>query len=411
MSKCVKQIRIDQLKIGMYVIEMDVSWFKTPFFRHRLFIKNDKQIDAIQRAGVTILTIDLVKGIDVELATPAITKAWKPKQTVVTTMRDEMDAATKIQKFAKQRLQQLVTAMAHGETLKQELVQPIIDETLESVLRNDNAILAVVNMKQHGSVLYNHAFNVMSLCLVVGQRLAHSSEELSALGTAALVHDIGWTQLPMHLMGKRRPYAAAEKRLIEKHVHIGMSILEKNAQFSNDIIDMVRQHHENWDGSGYPQGLRHDEISANSRLLAVVDRYDELKHGLLDHPPITPGQALQHLTDDGKKNILDSVSVNHLIDVLGVFPVMSAVLLNSGERGIVIEMNRDDPFLPKVKLFYDKDKRVLTKPFELDLAMEHASYGTTITSLVDPDNEADDPAKILHDAVNLAPMVLMSSSR
>ena len=362
--KTIKKIPIELARCGMFVHELDISWFDTPFFKHTGKIETLQQIKALKEVGVKTLVIDLGKGLDVQSCrkSPEVKHEWKPRKTVVTTLKHEMDTAIKIQHHAQRTIQQLLGHIQRNEHIEIDMITPVVDQTMDSLMRNEQAILTLINMKQHGSELFKHAFNVMSLCLIVGQQLKYPEDDLILLGIAGLIHDVGWTRLPMHLMAKRRKYAEAELKLVKKHPQLSVEFFKAGKGFAPEVIRMLLEHHEYCDGSGYPNGLLGEQLDPMSKIISVVDHYDEMIHGMFDQPCFIPGVAARFLFTMAKKGLLDETYVNQVIHILGIYPIRSAVKLKGGEKGIVIELNRDKPLCPKIKIYYNKQGSALTHP-------------------------------------------------
>ncbi|MBT4838541.1 MAG: hypothetical protein HON94_14465 [Methylococcales bacterium] len=197
-------------------------------------------------------------------------------------------------------------------------------------------------------------------------------------------------------MVKHSKFTSAEKKLIESHVSLGLSFLKKDRNINPDVIEIVGQHHEFCNGSGYPHQLKQAEILLCSRILVVAEYYDELMQGLSGAAPMISGKAVRELFNLAKTKILDVDVVTHLIQLLGVFPLTSAVMLNTKEKAIVAELNRKQPLLPKVKVFYNKQNHPLSKPMVIDLSKQDSSTNTrSIEKVIDPEEVKTDPARLL----------------
>ncbi len=403
-----KEIQISQLRPGMFVSKIDISWINSPFLSHSMFIKTQTHIDRLRKSGVRLVTIDTDKGKDIsdiadaEKAKESLASAAKDttaNQSGVltkTSMKEELVVAKKLQKESFKVANAATENIKHDKAISAKPISPIIAGTLESLARNDQAIISLLHLEESSEKLLAHLFNVFSLALALALRMNLTEQEKEALGLAAFVHDAAWSKLPQNLFGTKTDYSTTENLLIEKHVDIVASLLAKSDGFSPEVINIIREHHERGDGSGYPKGLRADQISLCGKIIAVADCYDELIHGLAGYPGMLPKNALSHLYQAAQKGLFDIEIVAQLVNVIGVFPLNSAIVLSSGEKAKVIENNCSDPLHPKIRVFYMACGSPLNKPKDIDLSdPKHAVDGLAIKNIIDPHSPSVDPFQLL----------------
>ncbi len=393
-----QEIPIEQLKIGMFVTALDVSWLRTPFFKHAMLIENGAQVQALRDCGAKVVTIDTEKG-----AKP-VSGGQKPQGVIPspvshkpepTSLRSELETAKQVKESTKKVIRSLFALAKEGGAPKAEMVLPCIDQTIDSLSRNSQALITLFLSKRPSSKLHNHAFNTMSMALLVAQHLEYAVEDQRRLGLAALLMDIGWLKLPEKFFTFQTAYTDSEFAMIKEHVEYSLRLLEKG-DFDPVVFRLIAQHHERYDGSGYPAGLSGEQIHPMGRILSLVDHFDSATNGYYDAQPIIPARALQEIY---KKSLLSSHEtslVKVLIRLVGVYPPSSAVLLNTGERGVVTQVNWRAPLAPRVKIFYNKSLMPLLHPFEVDLAKQGAeSTVREIRSVIDPTLPGEDPARRL----------------
>lgn len=414
----VKKIPISLLKVGMYITKLDISWIDSPFMYHHLKIKNAAQIDKLLKAGVKQLSIDTSKGVDVEAPAdvirdkssqetdksqedqvakdkPVSEASAKEKVPERTSISQEFGVAKELKGKVEKLADEINEALKNDKAVDARQVSPLIDGTLSSLQRNNQALATLINIQRKDASLANHTFASFSLVLSISIKLSLGDDAQQALALAAFFHDTGWLKLPMHLLGKASPYTASEKKLIYQHVSIGLRSLKQNCELSSIVMRIITEHHEHLDGSGYPSGLKSDQIHPLSKVFAVVVRYDELVHGLLDRPAVTPHGALANLYKEAKNEKLDEPSVSALISLLSVYPVGSAVQLSNKEKGIVLEIDADQPKLPVVKVVYDMAGMAHIKPKVINLAKIKTDKELSITSVLDLTVPGADPAQLL----------------
>ncbi len=390
-----KTIAIEDLCIGMYVTGLDIAWLKTPFLVHRLEIKTQEQINAIRDSGAQFVTIDVSRSRNLAPtpAPPRVESTAAPPES--TAYAAELGIAKKVRAATLKTLQRTLDIVQNKEQIAVGELHPLVDKTVASLLRNSSAMLTLVSQRPQGNFLLNHCCNSLTLALLLGQRLGLSPTELSHLGIAALTMDIGWIHLPSDWFALGHAYTEAEYDLVRQHLDYSVNILEQSGA-ELEVIDLVANHHERCNGEGYPAGISGDFVPFGSQILSVVDHFDSLVNGYYDSPSIIPATALRTLYGCARSGGHAPAIVQALISVLGIYPIGSAVLLNTGERAVVTRVNWKAPLLPRVRVMYNRAHQALTQPFELDLASPFARQeGRTIRSVIDPALKAEDPRGIL----------------
>ncbi|MCK5666200.1 MAG: HD domain-containing protein, partial [Thiotrichaceae bacterium] len=290
-------------------------------------------------------------------------------------------------------LNEIHEAIKSNQSISVKILSLIIDDTISSLLRNSQALMSLINLKQYQERLFSHSFNVMVLALTIAIKDGFKKEALWVLGQAALLHDIGWAQLPQNLFGKAKPYTDNELRVVHQHVKLSHHILSQNNDVNEETKELILLHHERSDGSGYPYCKTKHEIKPLARILIVADYYDAMLHGLLDSPGVIAAQALRALYKESLQNKLEGDYVEILIKFLGIYPLWSAVELTSGEKAIVIAINREQPLTPNVKILYSSDGQALVTPVEVEL--QNDKKNRKIKNLINHVDKNIDPMNIL----------------
>ncbi|WP_225444273.1 HD-GYP domain-containing protein [Pseudomarimonas arenosa] len=197
---------------------------------------------------------------------------------------------------------------------------------------------------------YFHSLNVAVLCLTLGRALELSVEELQALGMGAVFHDAGQTLLPSQLLNRSTPMNRAEQRLFESHCQEGLR-LGQIMELPAAAMDILQHHHEMLDGSGYPEGLKGEQISKLVRIVAIVNHYDDLCNTTLAGAAVSPSEALSQMFAF-KRNQLDDTLLRLFIRCLGVYPPGSIVALSNERIGMVLAVNQQSSLKPTL-LIYD----------------------------------------------------------
>jgi HD-GYP domain-containing protein (c-di-GMP phosphodiesterase class II) len=308
-------------------------------------------------------------------------------------LNEELNNAILLKEQANEAFNEINNLVKDNQPVSIKQLEPVIDDTISSLLRNSQALLTLMHLKRSDEKLFTHSFSVMSLALTFAIKDGVKWDELKTLGLAALLHDIGWAQLPLNLFGKAKKYSDNENKVVLQHLKIADIIISKSDAIPHAVKQLMSKHHERIDGSGYPNGLKGEQLDHLAKILIVVDYYDELVHGLLDRPGLIPSEALRLLYRETVQNVQDKEHVELLIKLLGIYPLTSAIELTSGEKGLVVEVNREKPLVPVVKIIYTADGHVLVKPLIVDL--EKDPQERQIKTIVDLSDEKDDPKKLL----------------
>ncbi|OQW34677.1 MAG: hypothetical protein A4E19_17295 [Nitrospira sp. SG-bin1] len=404
------RIPIGELRVGMYVARLDLSWFRSPLLRHSFLIEHPSQIEKLIRAGVKMVDIDPDRGIasqpqlvsdpmcgSTEAAPPCNTKRPKP----LAQLNEEYAQA----KLAKQQLDHAVqsvftTITKTGTVDSQQAAEAVQEITIAMRTLTDSAIFMALNQNRAGdSSLSQHALTTCTLSLVLGQATQLNPLELHELATAALLHDIGLLQIRPILV--RRVHTASglsetDRREWETHPRRAVLMLERQSRMDPPILQLIANHHVYLDDSGYPQESRGQFTSERTRILMMVDRYDELITGFGGSAPLSPHQTFQRLYHEAQQGKLDPGILSSFIARVGIYPVHSHVRLNTRELAVVTELNREKLHQPIVTITHQSGGTEYPAPFVVDLAHQtDEPQVRAIETIVETDSQ-DENARRRH---------------
>ena len=408
-KKPLKKVPVSRLEIGMFLVDLDIAWIDSPFLTHNKRIKNQTEIKKLKAAGAKVVVIDPNRGLDTHVKTDQKTdsqnadvKTVEPQQGVpasttptgtATPLKKELGVAKKLRDDLTKAIGNLQSDIASNKPIESEQLHPLIDSTVDSLERNNQALMSLAHISRRSQRLVDHSFSVFCVALNIAQRQAVSIEDQRHLGVAALLHEAGWMNIPIELMGKRTKYTPIESKLIHKHPTLAIKSLQAS-NLDKIVIRLIEEHHELCDGSGYPNKKTADQLHPLSKILSIADSYDEMIHQLRDQPGMLPTNALRNLYLLGQKGIYDTDNIGALVAILGVYPVSSAVKLTTGEKGIIIEISPDNPLKPKVDIKYNAQGKPLKTPKVLDLNDEKQK--AQIAEVIKPNDSRDDPDRLLN---------------
>lgn len=248
-------------------------------------------------------------------------------------------------------------------------VRLIVGELMDQVEMGKDLLLSLSHLISYDNYIFSHSVNVCVLAVVIGEGMNLSPLELRELGMSALLHDIGMQKVPQEIWQQKRSLTAVELQEVRKHTIYGYEMLKRAAGIPTDVIDGVYHHHERFDGTGYPQGLRSDEISRFAKIIAVADVYDACISPRPHRSKMTPRQALSSLMANNGQ--YDPEVLHAFLSVMAIYPIGCIVQLSTGELGKVVGINPNQPFRPELRMLTDRNGSLLEKPYRINLAEDN----------------------------------------
>ena len=312
-------------------------------------IRSLKHISSLQATGVKMVSIDTDKGRDLSDHVRPLTDPNRkpPPEGRLVHFDEEIEKAKQARTQSIETIRETLTDVASGKDVDIAKIQSASEIITESILRNMDAMVSLTRIKHHAPYTAVHCINVCTLVVAMAQAGRVEQEKLPMIVAATLLHDIGKTMVPLKILNKPGPFESHELEEMRRHALYSSEILREAGGFSEEVIAIATQHHEMMDGSGYPLGLKGDEIHPFARMTAVADVYDALTAKRVYKPSMPMYQALLQIHK--KKGIeFEENAVNLIVKALGIFPVGSLVALNTGEKGMVFEPNPMDSRKPTV---------------------------------------------------------------
>jgi len=298
---------------------------------------------------------------------------YEDKQAVESEIGAASDAFAKTQHL----LQHVVEDIRAGNQMQIKVVESVIEDMVDSMVRNPDAMMWVARMREQSTVAYDHGLSVAINLVAFGRHLGFPKEQLAHLGVMGLLLDIGKIRIPREMLEKSATLTPEEFRELKRHVLYSMEILNQTANVNPDVVEGVAQHHERLDGSGYPNGLAGKNITIYGKMSAIADTYAAITKKRPYAEPASPHEALQMLSNwSGTQFQADMVE--QFIQSIGVFPVGSLVELSTGEVAVVVTHNKQKRLRPKVLVVTDPDKTPRKHPSVKDLIYDVSDNPITI---------------------------------
>lgn len=356
------------LQLGMFIADLDCPWLDTPFLLQGFLLEDEEDRKTLQRLCRTVVVDTLrstieVSGPQADLRPPN-TELKEYVEEVPLEL--EMPRAHKTYARSEVVLNELVHDMRTGSHLHLEKVDDVVDDMVESVIANPDALMWVARLQQEHGTTYTHGLRVSVYLLALGRQLGFPARELHHLGMTGLLLDLGKTRLPVELLGRRGKLTAAEFETVKRHVELGIEMLSGSAGVHSNVLEGIAQHHERLNGRGYPRGLKAEEIGIFGRMAGIADTFAALTSPRTYDQTVSPSDALSTLYDAAGEYFHRPL-IERFVQAIGAFPVGSLVELSAGEVAIVVRHNRVRRLQPTVLVVTDRDKRKLEQPQLLDL--------------------------------------------
>lgn len=266
-----------------------------------------------------------------------------------------------------------------GRGFQLQRIRDIVNDLINDLLQNPTVLFHLTDIRTADNYTFAHSVGVCLLSLMMGISLGLAERELKNLGIGALLHDIGKVAVDEAIINKPGILTNEEMAGVRRHPLIGYEIVVKAPDIAPPSARVVLEHHEKLDGSGYPQGLMGAEIHDFSKIVTVADIYDALTSDRVYRPRFPPYQAVEILLSMAG-TALDKDLVKILMENIAIYPVGSIVRLSTGERGIVIRVDRTCPAQPLVRIVADPAGNPLSVLREVDLSR---GPGITLTYIVE----------------------------
>jgi HD-GYP domain-containing protein (c-di-GMP phosphodiesterase class II) len=356
-----KRVPVAELRFGMYVAELDRPWTDTPFAFQGFVLSTQQQLDALKKYCSAVM-VDTERSSVVPEA-PALRVAYPERMPV----EQEISVARTSYANSRTLMRDVLNAVRVGKTLDAERLKSAVTSMSESVLRNPDALLLFSQLRAKGEYTESHALDVSIYMITFGRFLQLEPGQIEFLGYLGLLQDIGKVRLPKELLEKKGRLTIAEFERAKLHVSYSAEILRATPGLPGDLARIATLHHERHDGSGYPKGLRGNEIGMVGSIAAIVDTFDALTVKRPYAEPVSPSAAISMLYK-WRGVFFDANLIEQFIRCIGIFPVGSLVQLNSGEVGVVIAQNQTKRLLPRVMVIRDAKGNPLQPHKMLDLS-------------------------------------------
>lgn len=366
-----REIPVEGLTFGMYVSKLDRPWTETPFVYQGFVVKSEKQIGVLKKYCKHVF-VDPEKEDLSEVGKVNAAEIAKIRGAAVykeaASVEVELPSAQSAYKKTTAVVQELSRAVDAGKAIDSAHSREAASQITESVVRNPDAMALLIKLQEKSGATLSRAAEISVMMIIFGRFLQLPQDRLEILGMLGLLQDVGKLKLPTAL-ATNGPVNAAEVELYRTHVDHSVEILSNTPGLPPELSGLASLHHERFDGSGYPRGLRGGGIALFGLIAGIVDTFDTLTAPPPFGENLSPSNALNVIYKMRGKQFHNAL-VEQFIQCIGVFPVGSVVELNSGEIAIVIAQNMVRRLQPRIMVVKDAHGHPLIPYKMLDLIKE-----------------------------------------
>lgn len=404
------QIDVAELAIGMHVIRLDRPWEDTDFLLQGFVIRDQTEIDAL-RAQCDFVVIegrvtgsprpeqerikaprrsgfmDLFRRKTRATLNPNSNPTQSQPESSLPRKRvsyinkvdvgQEMETAVLRFEDAQQTAKAIMSGLRVGRALDLNNARNVVNQCVESVLRNESALLLLTKIKHQDEYTAEHCINVSILAAAFGKHLGLLEGEIRTLALCGLLHDVGKTRIPDNVLNKPGALTPQEFDVMRHHTTHGRDILMATARSLSAAVDVAFSHHERMDGSGYPRGLRAEQIPYFAKIIGLVDTYDAITSNRVYDKGRASMQALD-IIHKHRGAQFDEELANAFIQMIGIYPPGSIVEMVNGEVGIVIQSHPKHKLKPRVLMVREADKSPMSPFRVLDLQTSPVDNAGTV---------------------------------
>ena len=309
-------------------------------------ILNDKYIDRLKKLGIPAVYID--DGItDVEIydviADETRTKALK-------NIKNMFELKSK-------------SNLAKNMLVSKEVLDSVSD-ILDELLNKSDIVINLTDIRVYDDYTFAHSVNVCVLALVTGIALGYNQKKLYNLGLGAILHDIGKVMVPKEILNKPNRLMKEEFEVIKKHPSWGYDLLKDKSEINCIVRTIVYQHHERWDGSGYPNRLKGNQIDELAQVVGLVDMYDAVTADRVYRKAMPAYEAFEMIAASGGFLFRFDI-VKAFLNHIAAYPVGTWVKLSNGCIALVLETRHGMALCPKVKILFDASNNIIEEYLDL----------------------------------------------
>ncbi|MEQ8313581.1 MAG: DUF3391 domain-containing protein [Gammaproteobacteria bacterium] len=386
------------LLIGMFVSEIDCPWSATPFPMGGFHIKKVEDIQILQKF-CKVVTIDTNKGAaptqrkKTDLTILSSARRAAPSAAAVKVKRDTYPTTHSVKQILDKTLgyyeqlqdqyEALSAQIREGQCMNLQLVTKSGNALIDSILANPQVLIWILLTDSEPRQQSSYCVRAAIWASILARQIGLKRHDIEILFLGTLLSDIGMSLLPERLVNKRGNFRKKEYLAYRKHIELGLDLLSQYPDVDEDILRIVRCHHERHDGRGFPRAIAGDQIPSLARYATLAFCFERLLRMNGNTGKKSPARAIARLYKQRVLKFPEQLVVE-FIHVMGMYPVGSMVELCSGELALVLEQHESQRLLPRVAILTDKEREMLKTPKVVSLDNEPSAKDRAISGSVNP---------------------------
>lgn len=384
-----KRIKVKDLETGMFVAELDRPWLESPFLFQGFVVENDDEIGKLQTLCEEVVVDDERSRSEVSVIRTLQDSRTESGGAVPFASRFEMhySRTTTAHRETRNSVIKLLDDRRLGRLVSTDSIRHSVANLMRTIMDDPTVSLWLTRIRGEDEFSAAHSMNVATLSIAFARHLGMPEQELLAVGLGALLHDIGLSEAAAPLTRRSEPLSPADFDLLRKHPLDGFYSIRDRASLNSVTTDIVRWHHERIDGSGYPEGLKGDQIPRHVLIVAIADMYDAMVSDRPFRKAMPPTQALTEIHRVAERTFGKEL-VRAFIQCIGLYPTTSVVRLNTGAVGVVMASDESARLQPLLLMLRDEHGRNFEPGKYLDLGSVERKTGQRwhIAGLLDSDS-------------------------
>lgn len=383
------RIAVQDLKVGMFVSDLDRPWHTTPFPIQGFYIRSQDDIRSlVTHCKWVIVDVAEARGTDDydDARAPVFTRRASKRRSedvlqlppihvknavryeLRSSLRKELKVSARLLHDAEDALERVMRTFRDnpGQITDFRPLERVSRAMAESIVRNPDALIWLSRVREHDDYTYQHALNSSIWALVCGRHMGLQEGLLGHLAMGAMLAHIGKAELPLSIIQNENRLDRDEFERFKTYVERGASRLE-NAGLSRAVISVVRGHRERHNGSGFPAGIKGDRIPLLAKIAGLADWYEGLIEPRPEATPLTPAQAVGQMFEQRNIEFQEDL-VEKFIQAIGIYPTGTLVALTDGQRGVVVSHSPERRLWPKVMVMTDREQKPLKSAKIINLA-------------------------------------------
>lgn len=376
----------EDLKLGMYVSELDKPWVESPFLFQGFLLKDTEDLQQLLSTCKYVYVDTEKTPIDVSVSLQTLTSTQKPVKKskrkkidftdTVTLKKAKFDKGTFTENLVNARkardktrgyIDSMLNQARMGRVVDTKKAKALVAELANNIATSLDASMWLTQLKNRDEYTAIHSLNVCVLSLTFGRALNLPKDKLHELGLGALLHDIGKMRVPLKVLNKPGKLTDDEFEIMKSHPGMGYELIRNDKNLTDEVLTIVRNHHERLNGQGYPDKLNAQSISYFTKIVSITDVYDAITSDRVYHDGMTPHEAMQRLYE-WMPNNFDEELIQKFIRTLGIYPIGSVVELKTGHIGLVVKLNDAHRMKPVVMLVMNRNKEFYPRRKLVNLA-------------------------------------------